>query len=372
MSETDPDTISFKKEEGEEEKPSDKVEEPVKKEEDEEKKEEKEKEKEEEVKKEENDDEIKIVPGSTTTSVDDSAAAAADTTTTTTQSDDVVEIPKGAITEDYDNCFVEAWEDLIYRPAPYKGPAPKPSISKADAIPKEEPQPAGGFAYFMKVVRDGVLGGQKERTNNRCKKTMKLFHEVPLESAPYLPNEDVVPIIDFRCNCVIDCNVNNTKVPFLASGWITVTKTALIYDGFIIISPARPSSANVATETDVAFAIDLSSIVSVVAAQCPDAYEPEVLGGLKMPSIIECPSVDEASALILFDRSGHAHQFYDFEYAFSNYAPDAIRSIVSQCNLPESAEPSEPASTTTTTTTTTTTSSSVAVEINEKEASPEQ
>jgi len=263
------------------------------------------------------------------------------TVTTTTTNDDVLEIPKGALDENYGNCFVEAKGKGMYKPTSFKAPAPKPSLSKADAAPKNEPepQPTGGFAAFMKQIRDGILTGQKDRTKERCAKTMKVFKDLPRDSASFVPAEDVVPVNDFRCTCIIDCNVNGTKYPYLASGWLTVTQTAILYNGSIVLSPARPSSVPEPAEYDVAFAIDMSTLVSVVAAQCPDGDDAEVLAGTRLPTIVESSSVDSASAVILFDNSNHAHQFYDFVWGFTNYAPDAVRNIISQCNFPDSVEP---------------------------------
>jgi len=257
--------------------------------------------------------------------------------------DDVLEIPKDGV-EDYGNCFVEVVGKGMYRPTCYQPPAPPVCASKAEVAPKVEvlPENAGGWASFVKQVKDGIVAGQKDRTKERCAKTMKLFNDLPRDQAPFVPPEDVVPVTDFRCNCVVDCDVDGTKSPYIAEGWLTVTQTALIFNGALVLSPARPDSVPEPKEVNVAFAIDIAAIVSVAAAHCDDGDEAEVLAGTRMPNILACDSIDSASAVILFDRSNHAHQFYDFVWCFTNYAPDAIRSIVYQCNIPDSSAAAAP------------------------------
>jgi len=260
------------------------------------------------------------------------------TTAPAAGSDDVLEIPK-AIPEDYGNCFVEVAGKGMYKPVPFKGAVPPPCMTKAEAAPKEEPaqESLSGWSSFVKGIKDSILNGQKGRSKERTSTTMKLFNELPREQAPFVPAEDVVPVTDFRCNCVIDSDVNGKKSPYVAQGWLTVTQTALIFNGTILLSPARPYSVPEPEELDVAFAIDVATIVSVVAAHCEDSDDIEVLSGTRAPLIVACDSVDNASAVILFDRSNHAHQFFDFSWGFTNYAPDAVRSIICQCNLPEAA-----------------------------------
>jgi len=286
-----------------------------------------------------------IQPGES--SVSEKPAETDTTTTTTTTSsseaaaggDDVLEIPKDAM-EDFGGCFVEVVGKGMYQPARYKTPAPAACMTKAEAAPvPEEPLPenASGWASFVYKVKNGITAGQKDRTKERCVKSMKLFKDLPRGQAPFVPPEDVVPVNDFRCHCVINSDVNGTKSPYIAQGWLTVTQTALVFSGSINLSPARPMSVPEPVDLDVAFAIDIETIVSVVAASCEDGDDAEVLSCSRMPKIVTCDSVDAASALILFDRSGHAHQFYDFVWGFTNYAPDAIRNIIYQCNFPESA-----------------------------------
>lgn len=266
-------------------------------------------------------------------------AGAAETTTTITATyntpEDIVEIPSRN-DEDFGGCFVEVLGKGLYRPEFYKPPAPVSSVAVSEEDMKESaaeeaaPQSSGFFSNLVNQVRSGVTTGQRERTQKRCAQTMRLFRNVDRGVHPFVPADDVAAVNDYKCACVVDCDVDGRRCPYIATGWLTVTPTALLFNGSLVLSPARPTSVPEPEVTDVVFALDVDALVSAVAAQCTNSDSAEVLAGLQAPEIVEAEDVASASACILFDRSGHAHQFYDFVWCFTNYAPDALRDITVQ------------------------------------------
>ena len=276
---------------------------------------------------------------------DDGSLDTADATTTTTTAttttshnapEDIVEIPSRD-DEDYGNCFVEVMGKGLYHPEPYKPPAPVSSVIVSDedledrAAEPEAPQGGSGFfTTLVSQVRSGVATGQRERTQKRCAATVRLFRAVDRSAHPFVPADGAAPVNDYKCSCVVDGDVNGRKCPYIATGWLTVTRTALLFNGSLVLSPARPTSVPEPAVTDVVFALDVGALVSAVAARCTNGDTAEVLSGVQAPEIVEAEDAARASACILFDRSGHAHQFYDFVWCFTDYAPDALRDITVQ------------------------------------------
>ena len=239
--------------------------------------------------------------------------------------------------EDYGGCFVEVVGKGLYRPALYRPPAPVSSVAVSDEdlaerAAEEDAAPQGGgfFATLVNQVRSGVATGQRERTQKRCAATVRLFRGVDRGTHPFVPADTVAPVNDYKCSCVVDCDVNGLKCPYVATGWLTVTRTALLFNGSLVLSPARPTSVPEPAVTDVVFALDVGALVAAVAARCANGDSAEVLSGVQAPEIVEAEDAAAASACILFDRSGHAHQFYDFVWCFTDYASDALRDITVQ------------------------------------------
>ena len=252
--------------------------------------------------------------------------------------EDIVEIPSRD-DEDYGGCFVEVVGKGLYRPTFYKPPAPASSVAVADEDTEdhaaEDDAAQGGssggfFASLVKQVRGGVATGQRERTQKRTAATVRLFRGVDRGAHPFVPADGAAAVNDYKCSCVVDGDVNGLKCPYVATGWLTVTRTALLFNGSLVLSPARPTSVPEPAVTDVVLALDVGALVSAVAARCTNSSSAEVLSGVQAPEIVEAADAAHASACILFDRSGHAHQFYDFVWCFTDYAPDALRDITVQ------------------------------------------
>ena len=155
----------------------------------------------------------------------------------------------------------------------------------------------------MNQVRSGVTTGQRERTQKRCAQTMRLFRNVDRGVHPFVPADDVAAVNDYKCACVVDCDVDGRRCPYIATGWLTVTPTALLFNGSLVLSPARPTSVPEPEVTDVVFALDVDALVSAVAAQCTNSDSAEVLAGLQAPEIVEADALRDITVQIAKARA---------------------------------------------------------------------